>query len=106
MYSLKSQNGKLTTITLDIPNQLLDKNNLPSYNTNLNEIDTDKNNCTKIEITNYDQISVPFEWLMHKTLNDIFNPNIPFTSNPLDIKQDGCKYCHYKTLCRRTDKKD
>ena len=96
MYSIKSQNGKLSTITLHIPNQLLSPP-LPPFDIDLNEINT--KNSTKIQITDYQQISAPFEWLVHKLLHDIYDPNKPFTTNIHDTKLKACSYCYYSTIC-------
>jgi hypothetical protein len=96
MYSIKSQNGKLSTITLHIPNQLL-STPLPPFDIDLNEINT--KDSTTIQITDYQQISTPFEWLVHKLLHDIYDPNKPFTTNIHDTKLKACSYCYYSTIC-------
>ena len=96
MYSIKSQNGKLSTITLHIPNQLL-STPLPPFDIDLNAINT--KDSTKIQITDYQQISAPFEWLVHKLLHDIYDPNKPFATNIHDTKQKACTYCYYSTIC-------
>ena len=96
MYSIKSQNGKLSTITLHIPNQLL-SDTLPPFDINLNEINT--KDSTKIQINDYQQINAPFEWLVHKLLHDIYNPNHPFAPTENSTPEKACKYCPYTTIC-------
>ena len=104
-YELSKSDTKLRNITLQVPNQLLDPNNLPPLNTPLEDIDTDKNNCTLIEITEYNQIATPFEWLLTRMLNDIYNPNIQFASTENSTKEKACKYCQYKTICKKNNTK-
>ena len=104
-YELSKSDTKLHNITLQVPNQLLDPNNLPPLNTPIEDIDTDKNNCTLIEITEYNQIATPFEWLLTRMLNDIYNPNIQFASTENSTKEKACKYCQYKTICKKNNTK-
>ena len=104
-YELSKSDTKLHNITLQVPNQLLDPNKLPPLNTPLEDIDTDKNSCTLIEITEYDQIATPFEWLLTRMLNDIYNPKVPFTPTENSTEEKACKYCSYKTICKKNKTK-
>ena len=101
MYSIKSQNGELTTITLNVPNELL-TDTLPPFDIDLNTINT--KDSTKIQITDYQQISAPFEWLVHKLLHDIYNPNHPFVPTENSTPEKACKYCPYTTICHIKNK--
>lgn len=98
IHSLKTQT-ELQTITLDIPKELNDPNNLPNINIDLREINVDKKNCVSIEITDYNLISTPFEWLLNKILYDIHNQSQSFTTNSFYAKEKTCRYCNFKTLC-------
>ena len=98
-YELSKTTPKV--ITLQVPNQLLYPNNLPPLDTPLDTINIDKDNCTTIDITDYTQIATPFEWLLQKMLNDIYNPNIPFAPNSKTIANKACQYCTYKTICKK-----
>ena len=100
-YELSKSNTELHTITLQVPNQLLNPNNLPSFDTQLDDIDTDKNSCTTIDVTDYALIATPFEWLLQKMLNDIYNPNIPFATNENSTEEKACKFCTYKIICKK-----
>ena len=84
-----------------MPNQLLNPNNLPSFDTQLDDIDTNKSSCTTIDVTDYALISTPFEWLLQKMLNNIYNPNIPFTTNENSTEEKACKFCPYKIICKK-----
>ena len=101
MYSIKSQNGELTTITLNVPNELL-TDTLPPFDIDLNSINT--KDSTKIQITDYQQISAPFEWLVNKLLHDIYNPNHPFAPTENSTPEKACKYCPYTTICHIKNK--
>ena len=100
-YELSKSNTELHTITLQVPNQLLNPNNLPPFDTQLDDIDTDKNSCTTIDVTDYALIATPFEWLLQKMLNDIYNPNIPFATNENSTEEKACKFCTYKIICKK-----
>jgi Inactivated superfamily I helicase len=50
------------------------------------------------EITNFEPFREEFELLLSECLIEMFNPEIPFTQT---IEPEFCKYCNYKTLCRR-----
>ena len=100
-YELSKSNTELHTITLQVPNQLLNPNNLPPFDTQLDDIDTDKNSCTTINVTDYALIATPFEWLLQKMLNDIYNPNIPFATNENSTEEKACKFCTYKIICKK-----
>jgi len=39
-----------------------------------------------------------FEAQLAELLEEIFNPDIPFTQT---VKEESCKYCAYKEICRR-----
>ena len=100
-YELSKSNTSLHTITLQIPNQLLNPNNLPSFDISLDDIEIDKNNCSTIDVTDYALISTPFEWLLQKMLKDIYNPNIPFAPNENSTEEKACKFCPYKIICKK-----
>ena len=55
------------------------------------------------EITDYEQVSAQFEWLVNKILYDITNKDIPFAINDNDTKQIACMYCPYASLCIRKE---
>ena len=98
--SLKSQKDELDKITLHVPNELLTEP-LPPFDIDLNEINTDNKNCTKIEITDYTEISRPFEWITQKILYDIYNPQKPFAQTPNATIEKACKFCPYTTICKK-----
>lgn len=100
-YELSKSDTQLHNIKLQVPNQLLDPNNLPPLDTPLEAISTDKNNCTLIEITKYNLIATPFEWLLTRMLNNLYNPNIPFAPTENSTKDKACKYCQYTTICKK-----
>ena len=100
-YELSKSDTQLHNIKLQVPNQLLDPNNLPPLDTPLEAISTDKNNCTLIEITEYNLIATPFEWLLTRMLNILYNPNIPFAPTKNSTKDKACKYCPYTTICKK-----
>lgn len=100
IYSLKSQKDELDKITLYVPNELLTET-LPPLDIDLNEIDANNKNCTKIEITNYEEISKPFEWITQKILYDIYNPQKPFIPSKNTTIEKACKFCPYTTICKK-----
>ena len=100
-YELSKSNTQLHNIKLQVPNQLLDPNNLPPLDTPLEAISTDKNNCTLIEITEYSLIATPFEWLLTRMINDIYNPDIPFAPTKNSTEEKACKFCPYTTICKK-----
>ena len=104
-YELSKSDTQLHNIKLQVPNQLLDPNNLPPLDTPLEAISTDKNSCILIEITEYSLIATPFEWLLTRMLNDIYNPNIPFTTTENSTEEKACKFCPYKTICKKNKTK-
>ena len=104
-YELSKSDTQLHNIKLQVPNQLLDPNNLPPLDTPLEAISTDKNSCTTIEITEYSLIATPFEWLLTRMLNDIYNPNIPFATTENSTEEKACKFCPYKTICKKNKTK-
>ena len=104
-YELSKSDTQLHNIKLQVPNQLLDPNNLPPLDTPLEAISTDKNSCTTIEITEYSLIATPFEWLLTRMLNNIYNPNIPFTTTENSTEEKACKFCPYKTICKKNKTK-
>ena len=104
-YELSKSDTQLHNIKLQVPNQLLDPNNLPPLDTPLEAISTDKNSCTLIEITEYSLIATPFEWLLTRMLNNIYNPNIPFAATENSTEEKACKFCPYKTICKKNKTK-
>ncbi len=104
-YELSKSDTQLHNIKLQVPNQLLDPNNLPPLDTPLEAISTDKNSCTLIEITEYSLIATPFEWLLTRMLNNIYNPNIPFATTENSTEEKACKFCPYKTICKKNKTK-
>lgn len=102
IQALKTQK-EIEPITLLMPNKLREAT-LPSFDTDLSSL-IDNKDCEEIQVTSYDKVSVAFEWLLQKTLRDISNPDIPFTSNPLDRKDKACEYCHFMNLCNHTSQK-
>ena len=48
----------------------------------LASFDPKSKDVSTITVTDYAQISTPFEWLVSKLLHDIYNPDIPFTQRP------------------------
>ena len=104
-YELSKSDTQLHNIKLQVPNQLLDPNNLPLLDTPLEAISTDKNSCTLIEITEYSLIATPFEWLLTRMLNNIYNPNIPFATTENSTEEKACKFCPYKTICKKNKTK-
>ncbi len=100
-YELSKSDTQLHNIKLQVPNQLIDPNNLPPLDTPLEAISTDKNSCTLIEITEYSLIATPFEWLLTRMLNDIYNPNIPFAPTENSTEEKACKFCPYTTICKK-----
>jgi hypothetical protein len=85
-----------------VPNELLDPTNLPPLDTPLDAINTDKANCTSIEITDYSLIATPFEWLLTRMLNNIYNTDIPFAPTELSTEEKACgNFCPYKTICKK-----
>jgi hypothetical protein len=102
IQALKTQK-EIEPITLLMPNKLREAT-LPSFDTDLSSL-IDNKYCEEIQVTSYDKVSVAFEWLLQKTLRDISNPDIPFTSNPLDRKDKACEYCHFMNLCNHTSQK-
>ena len=102
IQALKTQKD-IQPITLYIPNQLREST-LPPLDTDLSSLMNIKD-CEEVVVSSYDKVSVAFEWLLQKTLRDITNPDIPFTTNPLDKKDKACEYCHFKNLCNHTPKK-
>ena len=104
-YELSKSDTQLHNIKLQVPNQLLDPNNLLPLDTPLEAISTDKNSCTLIEITEYSLIATPFEWLLTRMLNNIYNPNIPFATTENSTEEKACKFCPYKTICKKNKTK-
>ena len=105
-YELNKPNATLQPISLKIPNILRDKNNLPNIDIPIQEINTDTKNCTTIEVTDYTLISTPFEWLLEKMLNNIYDPNTLFCSNENATETKACKFCSYKTICKKNNNKN
>ena len=105
-YELSKSDTKLHNITLIVPNELLDPTNLPPLDTPLDAINTDKANCTSIEITDYSLIATPFEWLLTRMLNNIYNPDLPFAPTELSTEEKACgNFCPYKTICKKIKSK-
>ena len=100
MNALKKHNSTLSSITLSVPTQLLDPDNLPSFGIDLNSIDN--TNSVEITITDYAQISTPFEWLIQKMLHDIYDPQKPFVPN---TTKNTCS-CPYINLCQQKKSND
>ncbi len=100
-YNFSKQNPKLETIKINVPFELLDPNNLPPIDTSLSEFNTNSKNCQEIEVTDYSLIATPFEWLLFKMLNDIYNTNIPFVTTENSTNEMACKFCPYKTICKK-----
>jgi hypothetical protein len=44
-----------------------------------------------------------FKTLFHKLLTDLFDPNVPFKQTENEAK---CKYCKFKVICGREEKKE
>ncbi len=101
IYDFSKPNTKLSTFKILIPNELNNPLNMPSFDIDINSIDNSKENSTEVDITNYKNISVAFEWLMNKIVYDIYNPTLPFSCNPLDEDHAACKYCQYQTICKK-----
>ena len=106
ILSLKSSTDQLTSIKLTIPNQLLDDTKLPPLDIDLATFDPKSKDVSTITVTDYAQISTPFEWLVSKLLHDIYNPDIPFTQRPHCTIEKGCKYCSYTAICKKPRPKD
>lgn len=67
--------------------------------TDLEGFSRDKKNCTEVKIDSYDDIAAPFEWLLKRMIDEIFDVNVSFAENPKNDKCKGCKYCPYVPLC-------
>lgn len=91
----------LETIKLKVPDSITDKNNMPDYDTDI-EILKDPKSCSIIEVHKYNDIRIPFEWLLHRMLREIYDPAVPFTVNRYNSrKTEGCRFCPYTKLCNR-----
>lgn len=52
----------------------------------------------KEKVTNYSQYAQEFGELLNKTIDEIFNSDIPYTPT---ANKEACKYCKFTTLCRK-----
>ena len=52
----------------------------------------------KTKVTDYSQYSQEFAELLNRTIDEIFNSDIPYTPT---TSKDACKYCKFTTLCRK-----
>ncbi len=49
-------------------------------------------------VYDYREFNDEFIQYFHDTLEEIFNPEIPFTQTK---NEDHCKYCSFKTICSK-----
>lgn len=89
-----SNNEDLDLIQIAIPQENIDKNNIPD-----NIIY--KDNKAIITIESYNDIKEYFEERLTEMLNSIFNKDITFSENPNNKDNSGCKYCPYIRLCNK-----
>lgn len=52
----------------------------------------------KVKVTDYSRYSKEFAELLTRTIDEIFNSDIPYTPA---TNKDACKYCKFTTLCRK-----
>jgi RecB family exonuclease len=52
----------------------------------------------KEKVTDYAPYSQEFAELLHKTIDEIFNSDIPYTPT---TRNEACKYCPFTTLCKK-----
>lgn len=90
----------LETIRLKVPEALTDAENMPDFDIDLEELKRTDPGET-VEVTTYNTIRTPYEWLLRRMLHEIYNPATPFTTTPANSNSEGCKYCPYLKLCNR-----
>jgi hypothetical protein len=60
-------------------------------------VDTSAKEKTEVDYLNYAE---NFEIELRNMLDELFNPAIPFTQCK-DEDSDSCKFCDFKTICKR-----
>lgn len=69
------------------------------YNPRITDnIGTPRNSTTEVDYLTYAE---EFEQRLSNMLNEIFDPDIPFTQCSEDEADKACKYCDFKTICKR-----
>lgn len=69
------------------------------YNPRITDnIGTPRNSTTEVDYLTYAE---EFEQRLSNMLNEIFDPDIPFTQCSEDEADKVCKYCDFKTICKR-----
>lgn len=108
LYKIKensSTNFENKILTIKVPTLLLS-------DTGPDTIDFEKlqelnpKEFAEIEVYSYADIKRPFEYVLKHLFDEIYNPEIPFTSNPTDTANNNCTYCPYTRLCGITPKKN
>ncbi|MBP5562024.1 MAG: PD-(D/E)XK nuclease family protein [Muribaculaceae bacterium] len=56
----------------------------------------------RTQLDDYRDINTEFLTAMGKTIDDLFNPKVPFTQLMVkDVDRSPCSYCHFAAICHR-----